>query len=146
MPAAGHRVRRQPGDRRAVEDGCGPDVGTSCPVMTLKSVVLPAPLGPMMARRSRGGDAERHAAERAQRAPKCAAQPLDGQERRASCAQPTRAAQRAAMPPGAKSTNRMKRHAQDQHPALGVGADQALQQDEGGRARTGAAERARCRR
>ena len=78
--AAGHRVRRQARDRRARRRGCARASGASWPVMRLKSVVLPAPLGPMMARRSRGATASDTPLSAAS-APKRAAEPVDGEER-----------------------------------------------------------------
>ena len=64
MPRRATACGLRPVDRRALEPDAPPPVGASCPVITLKSVVLPAPLGPMMARRSRGATWKRHAGQR----------------------------------------------------------------------------------
>ncbi len=83
-----------------------PDVGASWPVMTLNSVVLPAPLGPMMARRSRGATSSVTRLS-ALSAPKARLNASVARSGGGHARRPTRPRSAPTMPPGAKSTKRM---------------------------------------
>src|SRR6516162_5896555 len=142
-----------------------PRVGARCPVIRSKSVVFPAPLGPMTARRSRGATAS-DTRSRAARAPKyrvspsirrsggtvAVAPPSTGRAgttvapaspamRRPSASPPDPRPDHADDPAGRDEDEEDEGDPQDEHPALGVGRDEALQQDEHRRAQDRAAQR-----
>ena len=89
-----------------------PPLGGSWPVITLKRVVLPAPFGPMTARRSRASRAKRHAGQRGERAEGARdavyGEQGGGEQGERHERTPTRPRRAPTMPPGAKSTKSTK--------------------------------------
>src|SRR5262249_6261689 len=118
-----------------------PELAGRCPVIRSKSVVLPAPFGPMRARRSRSA-IKSETRSSAASAPKW--RDTDSIERSIPCsgASAGAVAEEAGDARGRESNEQDEGEPQDQHPALGVRAHEALQQDERGRAEHGPAERA----
>ena len=145
---AGARVMSRP------NSAIDPLSGTSSPVIRLKSVVLPAPLGPMISRRS-PGSTTRSTLAVTRRPPNdllsaltvsavmgCAPRP-------AAAAHPLRRARthcRAGAPQPHRARHQALRHeaddeneneAKDEVPTLDVGADHVLHDDDDGRAEDG---------
>src|SRR6186997_261300 len=110
-----------------------PPVTGSVPATRLKSVVLPAPLGPISARRSPGATV-RLTPSTARRPPKCLATPSSRRTSSAIALFARPAAQGAHHAARREQDDADVHRAEDEQPALGVKAHEVLEEHDDARA------------